>query len=301
MTVRSQRCEVGGSCWTFKTKMMRSTLCFHWPVHLLRDTAAAGAIAWGKQITKRSQIYAHFGHVATDFAALHLGSQGSRYLTQSAPFTLAQEASVSSLTICKTQTHFLRFLTVAPEECTYPIISSTSWPNTGADDDLPKEESVLKNEKFPIGNWKQPVPSPCQPLAPPLWPGFDGWGIAEPNSCSQIRDQETTRQDPGMPGPASCSPALEPWEIRHTFQQILAVLHFEWQVFSQRLKRSITNVKTSCEVKAFNDHSSNWPGREVTSGWPREQKALRLRWNEAKNHSKKWCKNSGMLARKKPH
>lgn len=101
---------------------MRSMLCFRRPVHLLRDTAAAGAIAQGKQITKQPQIYAHFRHNATDFAALHLKSQGNRYLSQSAPFTLAQEVSFSSLTICKKQTRFLWFLTVAPECCTYPII-----------------------------------------------------------------------------------------------------------------------------------------------------------------------------------
>lgn len=104
MTVSGARSEVPAE--HLKTKMMRSAPCFRWPAHLLRDTAAAGVIARGKQISKQPQIYAHFGHVATDFAALHRGSQGRRYLSQSAPFTLAQEASVSSLTICKKQTRF---------------------------------------------------------------------------------------------------------------------------------------------------------------------------------------------------
>lgn len=144
--------------------------CFRWPVHLLRDTAAAGATARGKQITKRPQIYAHFRHVATDFAALHLGSQGSRYLSQSAPFTLAQEASISSLTICKKQTGFIWFLTVAPECCTYPIISTTSWPNTGAARWWwPAEgEKCVKECKVPYRELKAACPIPLSGFSPPL-------------------------------------------------------------------------------------------------------------------------------------
>lgn len=51
--------------------------------------------------------------------------------------------------------------------------------------------------------------------------------------------------------------SLKPWEIRHTFQQILAALYVEWQVFHKDGRESITNVKTSCEVKAFNDQDSS--------------------------------------------
>lgn len=149
-------------------------LCFHWPVHLWRHTAAAGAIARGKQITERTQIYALFRHVATDFAARHLGSQGSRYLSQSAPFALAQEASVSSLTIFKKQTlfvfsfFFLQFLKVAPECCTYPKSSSTSWPNTGAALQCwPAEgRKCVKECKLPYRELKAACPIPLSAFSP---------------------------------------------------------------------------------------------------------------------------------------
>lgn len=255
---------------------MRSTLCFRWPLHLLRDTAAAGTIARGKQITKRPQICAHFGHVATDFAAVRLGPQGSRYLSQRAPFTLASKASVSLLTICKKKTAFLRFLTVAPECCTYPIIYSTSWPNTGAARWWRSAEGrkCVKEWKVPCRELRAVWPVPLWAFSNPRLhgPGFDGWHIAEPNSCSQIRDQDTTRQGPGMPGPASYSPALESWEIRHTFQQILAVLHTERQgpFFPKDWKDQSQKWR---QVKL---HSSSWPGRAVMSGWPGQQKSQRL-------------------------
>lgn len=61
---------------------------------------------------------------------------------------------------------------------------------------------VAREWKVCWGIWTDLSSCFLQPLCFRM--SFDGWSLADPDSCSQIRDQETTRQDTGMLGLSHC-------------------------------------------------------------------------------------------------
>jgi len=64
-----------------------------------------------------------------------------------------------------------------------------------------------------LRNWLFSGPDLCA-FSPPLLAGLWWLRSCRDDSCSQIRDQETTRQSPGMSGSPHCFPTSELWQIK---------------------------------------------------------------------------------------